>query len=245
MRCYYSPGYHLELPEGHPFPMGKFRDAHRLLLAGKVLAPREITEVDPADRRVIERVHEVGYLDRLIADEFSDRERTALGLPPGPALFERSAREVEGTRRAVWAALGDGVAANLAGGTHHAFPDHGEGFCVMNDVAIAIRDVQQRHPGIRVLVADTDAHQGNGTHAIFGGEANVFTYSIHIGRNYPSRKVPGTLDVPLERFAVGGRLLGSAEKESSGGGGTVSARRGDLDLRCGSAPERPFWAIAA
>ncbi len=211
MRCFYSPGYHLDLPDGHPFPMRKFRDAHRMLLAGNVLLPGDVTEVDPADRRLIERVHRPDYLDALIENRLSDRERTALGLPPGPALFERSAREVEGTRRAVWAALDEGLAANLAGGTHHAFPDHGEGFCVLNDVAIAIRDVQVRHPGLRVLVADTDAHQGNGTNAIFTGEENVFTYSIHVGRNYPSRKVPGSMDVPLERFAAGGNYLTSLQ----------------------------------
>lgn len=182
-----------------------------MLLAGNVLLPGDVTEVDPADRRLIERVHRPDYLDALIENRLSDRERTALGLPPGPALFERSAREVEGTRRAVWAALDEGLAANLAGGTHHAFPDHGEGFCVLNDVAIAIRDVQVRHPGLRVLVADTDAHQGNGTNAIFTGEENVFTYSIHVGRNYPSRKVPGSMDVPLERFAAGGNYLTSLQ----------------------------------
>ncbi len=207
MRCFYSPGYHLELPAGHPFPMRKFRDAHRFLLAGKVLVPSDVTLVDPATRPTLERVHHPAYLDKLIAGTFTDRERTALGLPPGPDLYERSAREVEGTRRAARTALSDGIAANLAGGTHHAFPDHGEGFCVLNDVAIAIRDLQTDHPDLRVFVCDTDAHQGNGTHAIFAGEPTVFTYSIHVGRNYPSRKVPGCLDVPLDRFASGETFL--------------------------------------
>ncbi len=207
MRCFYSPGYHLELPPGHPFPMRKFRDAHRFLLANRTLAPADITEVDPADRATIERVHHPAYLDNLIAANLSDREKTILGLPPGPDLYERSSREVEGTRRAAWTALEDGLAANLAGGTHHAFPEHGEGFCVLNDVAITIRDLQRTHPALRVFVCDTDAHQGNGTHAIFADTPTVFTYSIHVGRNYPSRKVPGDLDVPLDRYADGETFL--------------------------------------
>ena len=126
-----------------------------------------------------------------------------LGLPPSPALFARCAREVEGTRRAVRAALADGAAANLAGGTHHAFADHGEGFCVLNDVAVAVRDLQTDRPDLRIMVVDTDAHQGNGTHALLGTDPRIFTYSIHVAANYPSRKVPGSLDVGLERFVPG------------------------------------------
>ncbi len=207
MRCFYSPGYFVPLPDGHPFPMRKFRDAHRFLLESKILTPADITDVDPAKRSTIERVHHPAYLDKLISANLTERERTILGLPPGRALYGRSAREVEGTRRAAWTALDTGIAANLAGGTHHAFPDHGEGFCVLNDVAITIRDLQRTHPTLRVFVCDTDAHQGNGTHAIFTNAPTVLTYSIHVGRNYPTRKVPGDLDVPLDRFAPGDDYL--------------------------------------
>ncbi|MGC1479501.1 MAG: histone deacetylase [Chthoniobacterales bacterium] len=213
VRCFYSPDYDLPLPDGHPFPMRKFTDAHRFLLAAKIVRPTDITLVDPTPRPLIERIHHPTYLDNLIADRFSSRERTVLGLPPGPALFERSAREVEGTRLAAHAALADGVAANLAGGTHHAFPDHGEGFCVLNDVAITIADLHTRQPNLRIFVCDTDAHQGNGTHAIFTKDDHVFTYSIHVGANYPSRKSPGDLDVPLQRFANGDTFL-SALRQS-------------------------------
>ena len=202
MRCFYSPEYFFPLPEGHPFPMRKFPEA-RTFLGDAV----DVTEVEPCADERIARIHLPDYLSRLRAGALTSREATQLGLPPGDGLYRRSAVEVEGTRRAAWAALDEGVAANLAGGTHHAFPDHGEGFCVLNDVAIAIRDLQTRHPALRVFVCDTDAHQGNGTHAIFAGEANVFTYSIHVGANYPSRKVPGSLDVPLERFASGDIFL--------------------------------------
>lgn len=159
--------------------------------------------MEPVAREHLERVHTAAYLDRLARGDLSHKETVKLGLPPSPELFVRSAREVEGTRLAVRAALEDGLAANLAGGTHHAFADHGEGFCALNDVAVAIRDVQGDRPEVKIMVVDTDAHQGNGTHALMAGDERVFTYSIHVANNYPSQKVPGSLDVGVERFAKG------------------------------------------
>lgn len=207
MRCFYSPGYYLPLPEGHPFPMVKFPQAFDLLREGGVITEADVEEVEPAAREHLERVHTPEYLDRLSRGEFTSKEATVLGLPPSPALFARCAREVEGTRRAVRAALADGIAANLAGGTHHAFADRGEGFCALNDVAVAVRDLQTDRSGLRIMVVDTDAHQGNGTHALLGADPHVFTYSIHVAANYPSRKVPGSLDVALERFVSGAVYL--------------------------------------
>jgi acetoin utilization deacetylase AcuC-like enzyme len=110
---------------------------------------------------------------------------------------ERSFRAVGGTCEAATAAVDRGLAMNLAGGTHHAFADHGEGFCVFNDVAVAIRVLQRDGRIGRAVVIDLDVHQGNGTHAIFAGDASVFTFSMHGGRNYPFHKVPGSLDVEL------------------------------------------------
>lgn len=207
MRCFYSPGYYLPLPEGHPFPMRKFPEAHALLLAEGTIAPWDVTTVEECSREHLLRVHTADYLDRLETDKLTAKERTVLGLPPGPALLRRSRLAVEGTRLACRAALADGIAANLAGGTHHAFADRGEGFCVLNDVAIAVRDLQNEQPRLRVFVADTDAHQGNGTHALLGADPNVFTYSIHVAANYPSKKVPGSLDVGLERYVSGADYL--------------------------------------
>ncbi len=201
--AFYSPLYFFPLPTGHPFPMEKFPQAHDMLLRGGFLQEREVEIVGPIDRERLERVHTPAYLDRFSTGKLDPAEVHRLGLPVSPALYERSATEVQGTVRACHAALEFGAACALAGGTHHAFPDRGEGFCALNDVAVAVRDLQHHHPGIRVLVLDTDAHQGNGTHAILTSDPNVFTYSIHVGRNYPSRKVPGDLDVPLERFASG------------------------------------------
>jgi acetoin utilization deacetylase AcuC-like enzyme len=108
---------------------------------------------------------------------------------------------VSGTLRAARAAQHDGLAANLAGGTHHAFAGHGEGFCVFNDVAVAVRALQADEPYFSAFVLDLDAHQGNGTNHLFAGDPRVFTYSVHVGRNYPSNKVPGSLDVELSRWA--------------------------------------------
>lgn len=121
-----------------------------------------------------------------------------LGFPWSDALVERSYRAAGGTLEAARAALTGGVAMNLAGGTHHAFPSHGEGFCVFNDVAIAIRALQRDGAIARAAVIDLDVHQGNGTHAIFAGDERVFTFSMHGGRNYPFHKVPGCLDIELD-----------------------------------------------
>ncbi len=207
MRCFYSPGYYLALPEGHPFPMVKFPQAHEMLLAGGIITPTDVTEVPPATRAHLELVHTPAYLDRLARGDLTPKEITILGLPPSPQLFERCAREVEGTRQTMRAALADGVAANLAGGTHHAFADHGEGFCALNDVAVGIRNLHIERPDLKIMVVDTDAHQGNGTHALFADDPRVFTYSIHVAANYPSRKVPGSLDVGLERYCAGSAYL--------------------------------------
>ena len=119
----------------------------------------------------------------------------------------RSHAAVAGTLAAARAALRDGLACNLAGGTHHAFADRGEGFCVFNDVAVAIRALRADEPYLHALVIDCDAHQGNGTHAIFADDPATYCYSIHVGRNYPSAKVPGDCDVPLERWVDGRTYL--------------------------------------
>jgi len=212
MRFFYSPGYYHPLPPGHPFPMAKFPQAHEILMRKGTIAPDEIIEIGPATREILERVHTPEYLDKIANASLSPREQTTLGLPPSLALLERSARETEGTRLAARAALEEGIAVNLAGGTHHAFADHGEGFCVLNDVVVTVRDLHRQQPNLRILIADTDAHQGNGTHALLAEDPRVFCYSIHVGRNYPSRKVSGNLDVPLDRYVSGLDFLEALER---------------------------------
>jgi acetoin utilization deacetylase AcuC-like enzyme len=125
---------------------------------------------------------------------------------------ERSRRSSGGTVAACRAALDEGLAVNLAGGTHHAFPDHGEGFCVFNDVAIAARALQAEELAERMVIIDCDVHQGNGTAAIFGGDPTVFTFSIHGAKNFPFRKEPGDLDIELEDGADDGTYLAALEE---------------------------------
>lgn len=203
MRCFYTGDLEIELPGGHPFPMGKFRLAKEMLLEGGVLRPEEIIDVPAVDPHRLGAVHEAHYVDKIRSGRLGRREQAMLGLPASPRLYARSATEVEATRLACHAALEEGVAVCLAGGTNHAFREHGEGYCVFNDIAVAIRDLQAAKPGIRVMVVDTDAHQGNGTNAILGDDPRVFTYSIHVGLNYPTRKVPGSMDVETVRYVEG------------------------------------------
>lgn len=197
MKVSHHPDYYLPLPEGHPFPMVKYTlvyDRLRetgLLPAANIMLPEEATRAD------LERVHEKDYLDRLFGEGLSATEQRAIGVPWSPRLLRRSRLAVQGTILAAEAALEQGRGGNLAGGTHHAFADHGEGFCVLNDIAVAIRRLQHDKRIERALVIDLDVHQGNGTAAIFEGDDSVFTFSMHGERNYPSRKMRSTLDIGL------------------------------------------------
>lgn len=207
MRCFYSQDLELELPSGHPFPMEKFRVSKDMLLEGGVLRPEEVVDVREAEPHLLSGVHSRDYLDKIYRGRLDKKEALRLGLPMTPKLFRRSATEVEATRQTCHAALAEGVAVCLAGGTHHAFADHGEGYCVFNDVAIAIRDLQAKRPGIRVMVVDTDAHQGNGTASLLADDPKVFTYSIHVGPNYPTEKIRSSMDVETVRYVEGGMYL--------------------------------------
>lgn len=207
MRCFYSQDLELQLPAGHPFPMDKFRVSKDMLLDGGVLRPEEIVEVRAAESHLLKAVHDDAYIGRIYSGTLDRKEQIQLGLPATPQLYSRSATEVEATRLTCHAALTEGVAVCLAGGTHHAFREHGEGYCVFNDVAIAIRDIQARQPGIRIMVVDTDAHQGNGTAALLRDDPRVFTYSIHVGKNYPTRKINGSMDVETVRYVEGEMYL--------------------------------------
>ena len=202
MRVSYHPDYVVPLPPRHAFPMAKFSALRDLLVAEgtvraeAVVAPRE---ADWADLRL---VHTADYLTRLAAGGLSRAEERRMGLPWSPALVRRSRLAVQGTLNACLMALEDGLAGNLAGGTHHAMPGHGEGFCVLNDVAVALRVLQQSAWIRRALVVDLDVHQGNGTATVFGGDrawpaGGVYTLSLHGAHNFPFRKPPSTRDVPL------------------------------------------------
>jgi len=197
MRLSYHPGYFVELPSGHPFPMAKYPLLHARLREEGLLAEADTLEPVEASVEDLARVHRPGYLASLAAGSLDAAAVRRLGVPWSPALWRRSRLAVQGTIDSARAALEDGLSGNLAGGTHHAFPGHGEGFCVLNDVAVAVRVLQHEGRIRRALVVDLDVHQGNGTAAIFEGDADVFTFSMHGERNYPTRKMRSTLDVGL------------------------------------------------
>lgn len=181
--------------------MRKFPDSVSRLLEDGTLRPPQIVDPGLIDDRDLLRVHTADYIASIRSGTFNAATRLKLGLPPSEALSARSHCAVAGTLAAARATLEHGIAANLAGGTHHAFPDRGEGFCVFNDVAVAIRTLRAVEPYLQTMIVDLDAHQGNGTNFIFRDDPSVYTYSIHVGKNYPSKKEPGTQDVELPRFA--------------------------------------------
>ncbi|GIW86708.1 MAG: histone deacetylase [Isosphaeraceae bacterium] len=198
MKAWYSDTFVLPLPPGHTFPMAKYRLLRDRVLALGILAPSDLLIPPPASDDQLSLAHSPLYISRVRSGTLSEAEVREIGLPWSPALVERSCRSVGGTIEAARQALSDGVAANLAGGTHHAGPNRGAGYCVFNDAAVAIR-VHQRAGLIRkAVVIDCDVHHGDGTAAIFAGDPTVFTFSIHGARNYPLRKPPSDLDVPLD-----------------------------------------------
>ncbi len=202
MKCSYHPGYQVALPEGHPFPISKYALLARRLLAEGVLVEADVLEPEAIDLETLALVHTCEYLGKLQSSTLSTAEQRRLGLPWSEALWQRSRLASAGTLLAARAALADGLAGNLAGGTHHAFADHGEGFCVLNDVAVAVSKLRAEGTIERAAVIDLDVHQGNGTAAIFENVEEVFTFSMHGERNYPQAKMRSNLDVPL-RDGVG------------------------------------------
>jgi len=178
--------------------MSKYVLLKERLVAEGILAAGDILEPEPIDAPTLELVHTREYLAKLASSGLSAAEQRRLGLPWSEALWQRSRLASAGTLLAARAALEDGLAGNLAGGTHHAFADHGEGFCVLNDVALAIRGLQAERLIERAAIIDLDVHQGNGTAAIFEADEAVFTFSMHGERNYPLAKMRSNLDVPLK-----------------------------------------------
>jgi acetoin utilization deacetylase AcuC-like enzyme len=197
MKCSYHSSYQVALPPGHPFPMSKYPLLKERLLAEGILAAADIVQPDPLDVSTLALVHTHEYLDKLESSGLSAAEQRRLGMPWSEALWRRSRLASAGTLLAARTALRDGLSGNLAGGTHHAFADHGEGFCVLNDVAIAIRKLQAERAIERAAIIDLDVHQGNGTAAIFEDDDAVYTFSMHCERNYPLAKMRSNLDVPL------------------------------------------------
>ena len=197
MRVSYTPRYYADIGEGHVFPIRKFELVRDRLLAEGTLQFADLVEPQLASIADVLLVHTEDYVTRLRAGTLTPREIRRLGLPWSKALVRRSFLAAGGTLNAARFALEDGVGSNLAGGTHHAFPERGEGFCVLNDVAIAIRALRRDNVIGRAAVVDCDVHQGNGTATIFAEDSSVFTFSMHGAKNYPLFKTHSTLDVEL------------------------------------------------
>lgn len=196
MKVFFSDHLLVPLPEGHRFPMPKYAMLHAAVRKAG-LQGVELIASQPATAEQILLVHNPEYLHKITHGDLSEKETRRLGFPWSPELVTRSLYSVGGTIAACRAALADGLAANLAGGTHHAYPDHGEGYCVFNDVAVAARTLQIEGRVERLLVLDCDVHQGNGTAAIFAGDPTVFTLSIHGEKNFPFHKEQSDLDLAL------------------------------------------------
>ena len=197
MRASFHPDYRVDLGPCHPYPMGKYPLLCQLLLERGLLRAGEIMAPVEAPLAMLARVHDHAYLDDLEHGTLSPAAIRRLGVPWSARLWRRSRLACYGTYLGALAALEDGLAANLAGGTHHAFAGHGEGFCVLNDVAVSIRALRSERRANRFLVVDLDVHQGNGTATLFVGDPDVYTLSVHGANNYPAVKARSTVDVAL------------------------------------------------
>ena len=211
MKIFYSDHFVLPLPEGHRFPMIKYsllreRVARDGEIQAELRVPRAVTDEE------ILRAHAPGYLERVKDGTISKKEMRRIGFPWTLKMVERSRRASGGTLDACRAALKEGLAANLAGGTHHAFATQGEGYCIFNDSVIAARALQQEGSVEKAVVIDADVHQGNGTAAILEGDGSIFTFSIHGEKNFPFHKERSDLDLPLPDGADDGEFLAALEK---------------------------------
>jgi acetoin utilization deacetylase AcuC-like enzyme len=197
MQVFYTPRYYSDIGQGHVFPIRKFELVRDRLLAERTLQPAELVEPCPATVEDVLLVHTGDYISRLCNGQLTTKELRRLGLPWSESLVQRSFYATGGTIAAAQTALEVGYSSNLAGGTHHSFADRGEGFCVLNDVAIAIRALRARNLLRRAAIVDCDVHQGNGTATIFAGDPDTFTFSMHGANNYPLFKAQSTLDIEL------------------------------------------------
>lgn len=193
----YHPDYVAPIPEGHRFPMPKFRQLQELLLSDRVAIPTQFHTPEPPPTNWIEFVHTPEYVQAYCEGTLDPKAQRRIGLPWSPALVKRTCTAVGGTILTAQLALKHGLACNTAGGTHHAFPNYGSGFCIFNDLAIAARVLQHLKLVKKILILDLDVHQGDGTAFIFQNDSSVFTFSMHCEVNFPGTKQTSDLDVPL------------------------------------------------
>jgi len=207
-KVFYSSYYYADIGEGHVFPIRKFEIAKETLFQEGTLSEEQLVEPEEALVEDLLLVHTKDYIERLRDGNLTPKEVRKLGLPWSKSLVRRSFHAISGTIHAARLALEAGVSSNLAGGTHHAYPDRGEGYCVLNDVAVAIRVLQRDGLAGRALIVDLDVHQGDGTAHIFKGDAEVFTFSMHGAKNYPLFKQTSSLDIGLADGTTDDEYLG-------------------------------------
>lgn len=193
----YDPIYAHPLPEGHRFPMVKYELIPAQLLREGVISAAQIWQPAPLEASIILQTHDADYWHKLQHQTLSDKEQRRIGLPQSPALTLREIVISRGTIDCALHALQHGIALNVAGGTHHAFADRGEGFCLLNDFGIAANYLLRQGLSRQVLIIDLDVHQGNGTAALFADNAQVYTFSMHGAHNYPFHKEVSDWDIPL------------------------------------------------
>ena len=197
LKVYYSDTMTIPLPEGHRFPMRKYRMLRERLIETQTLSEHEIYPAPFATREQVCLAHDEAYVDSIINGTIETQALKRIGFPWTPGLVQRSLASVGGCVAAAHAALASGIAGNLSGGTHHAHRDAGEGYCVFNDIAVAFLNLKRLGLIQRAAIIDLDVHQGNGNSSILGGRDDVFIFSMHGERNYPFRKVPSSLDIGL------------------------------------------------
>ncbi|MFM7284548.1 MAG: histone deacetylase [Betaproteobacteria bacterium] len=195
MDAFYSDRFVLPLPAGHRFPMEKYRLLRERI--GQTLPEIRLFEPEPLTNEALAVAHSPDYIRRLVGGDLSRKEMMAIGFPWSPEMVERSRRSAGATVMACRAAFRDGVGINLAGGTHHAYRDRGEGFCCFNDAVVAARLMQREGLATKCLVIDLDVHQGNGTAAMTRDDSTIFAFSMHAAENYPFVKERSDLDIEL------------------------------------------------
>lgn len=213
MRVYYSDHYTIDLPDGHRFPMRKYRMLRYALLEHGIIDQSQLVAPALATREDVLLAHTQRYVDGVLTGTLDRLEQRRIGFPWSPGLVDRSLATVGGCIASARAALEDGISGNLAGGTHHALRDAGEGFCVFNDIAVTTIKLQQEGLIRNVAIVDLDVHQGNGNSDILGGRDDVYILSVHGAKNYPFRKVPSTVDVDLPDGTGDAEFLEIVERE--------------------------------
>ena len=197
MEVFYSDRYTLELPETNRFPKAKYQMLRDYLLAEKILRPEELKESPLAATELLKLAHDEKYVEAMRTGTVSQEILKSIGFPWSQALYARSCATVGGAVESAKSALKNGIAGNLAGGAHHSHADRGAGYCVFNDIAVAVRYLARHSLAGRIAIIDLDVHQGNGNSSILGRDPDVFIFSMHGEKNYPFRKVPSHLDIGL------------------------------------------------